>query len=283
MASLNAGPEYYAAEERYRNAKTVEEKLAALQEMLKFAPKHKSSESLLLEIKSKIAKLRKETEKEERKKKASKGGKGEFVRKQGAAQVVIIGFPNTGKSTLFNALTGLRVPATSTPFETRTLVPGMWLYEKVQVQVIDTPSLVENNKPRIFAFARPADVVIKMVNSGEEKKFFEHNAGVFLHGKEVLQVSFADLKNPEQLKRRIFEKLGLIRIYTKPPRGEADMSNPIAMRCGARVADVAKEISKEISKNVMFARVWGSSKFPGQQVKSDYVLQDEDVVEIHTR
>ncbi len=282
LASLNAGPEYYAAEEKYRNARTAEEKLAALQEMLKLAPKHKSSESLLLEIKSKMSKVRRETEKEERKKKASKGGKGDFVRKQGAAQVALMGFVNSGKTTLFNLLTGLNKPATPAPFETLTLVPGMWKYEKVNIQVLDMPSMIEANKSKLFAFGRPSDLVVQLVNKDMEKKFFADNNSIFLKDKKILKLSFKDFENVCGLKEKIYLQLDLIRVYTKPPHNEADMSKPIALKKGCTVESIAKEISKDIERNISFAKVWGSSKFPGQQVKSDYILCDGDVVEIHT-
>src|SRR3989338_7099300 len=151
MASLNAGPEYYAAEEKYRNSKTVEDKLAALQEMLRLAPKHKSSESLLLEIKSKIAKVRKEAAIEVKKKKAAGKGQGDFIKRQGGSQIVLAGFANAGKTTLFNQLTLGKEPATHVPYETVSVTPRMWNFNKVQIQVLDTPSVTEQNVNLIFS------------------------------------------------------------------------------------------------------------------------------------
>ena len=115
MASLNAGPEYYAAEGRLSNAKTNEEKMEALQAMLRHCPKHKSAQSILMEIRTKMAKIRKEEEKAQHRKSARKSSRAS-VRKQGAAQVVFVGFVNSGKSALLNALTNAHVKSTEVPF-----------------------------------------------------------------------------------------------------------------------------------------------------------------------
>ncbi|HEV8289498.1 MAG TPA: GTPase [Candidatus Norongarragalinales archaeon] len=295
MASLNAGPEYYAAEERFRNAKAFEEKLEALQEMERYCPKHKSAESILRVIRSKRAQLIREHAKEEIRKKLQKGGKGEFVKKQGGAQIALVGFPNSGKTALFNALCGLKMPSTSSPFETTKLEPGMWLHNNVQVQVLDTPSINEQVKSRIFAYSQTADLVIIVLDSSqkleEQKKFFEYNNPIFLKQRPAI---FIDVKQEcpswkkeclQPLKERLYKQLGLVRVYTKSPRGEADFSRPIVLHNDNRtVAEAAKEIHKDLYRNLEYGRVWGpSARFPGMRVSADHDLQDGDVLELHMR
>src|SRR3989344_7591632 len=142
MASLNATPEYYAAEERYRQAKTTEDKIAALKQMLGLAPKHKGSQSILMEIKKKISALKDEVL-VERKKKAGKRGGGDFIKKQGAAQIALMGFVNSGKTALLNKLCGMHHPSTDVAYESGMVSPGMLEFEKIQLQLLDTPSIID--------------------------------------------------------------------------------------------------------------------------------------------
>ncbi|MBU1198020.1 TGS domain-containing protein [Candidatus Micrarchaeota archaeon] len=301
MASLNAGPEYYAAEEKYRQAKTTEDKLIALQEMLRLCPKHKSSESILLEIKGKLSKLRKEQLVEKRVK-ASKKGHGDFIRKQGAAQICLLGFANAGKTALFNALTSLKTPSTPVPFETQKAIPGMIMFEGIDLQILDLPSATDNNRAKLLSFARNADlnlVIIDPFQSVEQQKTFfgdAENAWYVISKKtllspesEVLQdsslYSYDALSHSSVLpfKRMLVQKLDLIRIFTKSPRSGIDNNKPFVIRRGATVQDVAKQIHKEFYQNLKYAKVWGSAKFPGQQVSSDYVVHDRDILELHMK
>jgi len=109
---------------KYAAAKTVEEKIKALQEFLSAAPKHKGAENLLLWATRRLAELKEELEKERRKK---QGGRGPriFVEKEGAAQLVVVGPPNAGKSLLVQRLTGARTKIADYPFTTTLPIPGM--------------------------------------------------------------------------------------------------------------------------------------------------------------
>ncbi len=296
MASLNAGPEYYAAEEQYRQAKTYEDKMAALQEMLKFCPKHKAAHSILMDIRNRISDLRKEHAKEQRKK-AARRGHGDFIKRQGAAQVCLLGFPNAGKTALFNALTGLRHASTLVPFESSVAIPGMLLVESVDLQVLDLPSATEQNKALLFTFARNADLNIVLLDPfqdlGQQKKFFaDVPKAWFVSPKKGLASSGSfdffsfDSFSPESIlgfKKLLLQKLDLIRVYTKSPHGDVDRNKPFVIQKGATVLDIARQIHKELFHNLKFARVWGSAKFAGQQVSGDYALQDGDVLELHMK
>ncbi|MCX6553014.1 MAG: 50S ribosome-binding GTPase, partial [Acidobacteria bacterium] len=120
----NLSPEYHRAEERLRGARSPDEKIAALEEMLRVIPKHKGTDHMQADLKGRIAKLRKEIGK--------KGGKGGFtfiVPREGAGQVAIAGPPNSGKSSLVRALTRATPAVGSYPFTTREPVPGMMPFE----------------------------------------------------------------------------------------------------------------------------------------------------------
>ncbi|MBI5224443.1 50S ribosome-binding GTPase [Candidatus Micrarchaeota archaeon] len=296
MASLNAGPEYYSAEGRYQSAKTRENKLLALKDMLKFAPKHKGSQSILMEIKKKISALRDE-EKIEKKKKAGKKGSGDFIKKQGAAQISIVGIVNSGKSCLFNRLCNLKTPSSEVQFETQEAVPGMMDYEKIQFQFLDLPSITDQNKAKYFAVARMSDLCIVVLDPLQDlypqKKFFEELAAKKMYlvsKKAILAVEYGDPQydaysdeDLEFIKKAIKSNLNLIRIYTKSPRGEIDKDKPFVMLYGSNVSDIAKQIHKDLYTNLKYARVWGSAKFSGQQVSGDFILKDGDVVELHMK
>ncbi|MCD6156140.1 MAG: TGS domain-containing protein, partial [Candidatus Atribacteria bacterium] len=89
-------------------------------------------------------------------------------------------------------------------------------------------------------------------------------------------------KKKGELKKRIFEIAGIIRVYSKPPNRPPDMSRPFVLLRGQTVMDLAELIHKEVASSTRGARVWGSAKFEGQYVPIDYQLEDGDVVEIHT-
>ena len=100
------------------------------------------------------------------------------------------------------------------------------------------------------------------------------------HEWECIPVSSLTGRNLEALKWMLFERLSIIRIYSKAPNAEPDRSAPFIMKSGSTVEEFARKIHKDFYDNLAFARVWGSSMFDGQMVQRDYVLQDEDVVEL---
>jgi hypothetical protein len=86
-------------------------------------------------------------------------------------------------------------------------------------------------------------------------------------------------ESQEKMKKDIYANLDLIRVYTKPPDGEP-AKRPLVLRRGSKITDVARAVHRDFEKKLKFARVWGSTRFPGQQVSRDYILQDRDVVEL---
>lgn len=95
-----------------------------------------------------------------------------------------------------------------------------------------------------------------------------------------LPVSATTGRNLEGLKKAVFECLGIIRVYAKPPGKDPDFSAPFVLKKGSTVQDLAGKVHKDFFEKLTAARVWGSAEFAGQMVQRDYVLQDRDVVEL---
>ncbi len=96
----------------------------------------------------------------------------------------------------------------------------------------------------------------------------------------VVAVSATTGYNLKVLKARVFESLGVIRVYSKPPGREPDLAAPFVLRRGSTVEELAAKIHQDFRHHLVAARVWGSAEFEGQMVARDYVLQDGDVVEL---
>jgi ribosome-interacting GTPase 1 len=86
----------------------------------------------------------------------------------------------------------------------------------------------------------------------------------------------------EALRDRLFRMLKVIRVYTRAPGKVENREEPFILPEGSTVSDLARDIHREMAKDMKQARVWGSSKFDGQAVEKSHLLQDEDVVEIRT-
>ena len=132
----NLPPQYFEAEKRFRLAKSPEEKIAALEEMLAIMPKHKGTDHLRAELRTRIAKLTQLAAKKSGAHRASMA-----IEKEGAAQVAVIGLPNAGKSQLVTSITNASPSVAEYPFTTHSATPGMMEFENIQIQLIDTPPL----------------------------------------------------------------------------------------------------------------------------------------------
>ena len=97
-----------------------------------------------------------------------------------------------------------------------------------------------------------------------------------------VRVSTTTEEGLEALGPACYEALDIIRIYSKEPRKEPDLTRPFTLRRGSTVEDLAKAIHKEIAQGIKFARVWGPSAFDGQSVHEHHVLEDGDIVELHS-
>ena len=132
----NLPPQYFEAEKAFRLAKSPLEKIAALEEMLAIMPKHKGTDHLRAELRSRIAKLTQLAAKKSGAQRASM-----VIEKEGAAQVAVIGMPNSGKSQLVASITNASPTVAEYPFTTQAATPGMMEFENIKIQLIDTPPL----------------------------------------------------------------------------------------------------------------------------------------------
>jgi uncharacterized protein len=137
----NLTPQYKKVEEQYRAATTDEERIVLLEEMLRIIPKHKGTEHIQAELKRKLSHL-----KDAGVAKKSHGKTVDIfhVVRGGAGQVALIGTPNSGKSSILEALTNAKVTVADFPFSTHAPVPGMAHYEDVQIQLVDMPPITSD-------------------------------------------------------------------------------------------------------------------------------------------
>ncbi|MBI5872413.1 50S ribosome-binding GTPase [archaeon] len=160
----NPTVEYQLTEEEYRKAKTIQEKIKALENMLAKAPKHKSSENLLSQIKQKLAKFRGLLEKEKTKAK----GKQLTIKKEGAARVVLIGIANSGKSLLLSRLTNAKPLVSEAEYTTKQPEIGVIDYEGVKLQIIEIPPLFKECIYRygeFFGLIRTSELILALLDS----------------------------------------------------------------------------------------------------------------------
>src|SRR5205809_5994295 len=139
VVPANLSPEYKAAEAAFRKSRDPRERLEWLREMLRTIPKHKGTERLQADIKARIKALAEELEGSRRS--GGHGGPALVIRPEGAAQIALIGPPNTGKSSLHARLTGSGAQAAPYPFTTQYPEPGMMPYEDIRFQLVDLPAI----------------------------------------------------------------------------------------------------------------------------------------------
>lgn len=156
----NLTPVYREAEAKFKAAITREEKIAALEEMLRVIPKHKGTEHLQADLRSRLSKLRQEP-----KKKSVAKGLSHKIPKEGAGQVALVGAPNSGKSSLVAELTHAKPEVAAYPMTTHKATPGMMPFEDVGFQLVDLPPLChEHVEPWVYDLTRAADLVWLVVS-----------------------------------------------------------------------------------------------------------------------
>lgn len=277
----NVTPHYQKAEQEYHLAKTTSEKLRALKKMLTLSPSHKGGEKLRKDLKQRIAKLKYTQEKEIKQGKGK--ARGFSIKKDGAAQVVLIGVTNSGKSTLLSKITNAKPEIAEYEFTTKKPVIGSMDYHGVIVQVVEVPAITEDflekdNGPAFMGIIRSADLIVIVARNKKEVKLV----------KKELEMADVDFKgviadSDEDVKSKIWNKLGLIYVFTKSPGKEKEYP-PVALDIGSSVRDLASHVHKDFIKKFDFARVWGkSAKFDAMRCGLNHVLKEGDVVELHLK
>ena len=323
----NLTADFIKARQRLRQARSPEDKLAALEDMLQTIPKHKGTDHMQADIKKRIAKARGASG-------GSKKGKShsyEHIPKDGAGQVVLVGSPNAGKSTLLSALTNAKPEVATYPFSTLIPVPGMMTFEDIAIQLIDLPPLAPDyTEAWVYSLIRACDLVLLVFDASDgellkdefdelvdqlRKRNIELSEGrpAYIEDriKEIparIVLTKSDLVDPDAilvaadqlplpalsvsgnggggldaLRAAVFEALDIVRVYTKLPGHKPDMTEPYTLPIGSQVIDAVRAVHREFADRLKYVRIWGSGRFDGQQVPSDHVLEDGDIVEIHLR
>src|SRR6516165_3973634 len=165
--AANLTPQYLEAEADYKKAQTAAERLECLKKMYSLLPKHKASEKLQADLKTKISETKKEVEQE--RKSPKKVGVSYKIPKQGAGQYVIMGGPNAGKSRLLTRLTRATPEVAPYPFTTREPHAGMMDWEDVRVQLIDLPPITADfMESYVSSMVQAADAALLLLDLGDD-------------------------------------------------------------------------------------------------------------------
>jgi uncharacterized protein len=158
----NLPPDFFNAEKRFREAESTEEKIACLEEMLSIIPKHKGTDHIRADYRRRLSKLKDEAQE---RKGGGRRGSNFHIDREGSGQVIVIGAANTGKSSLLRVLTNAEPVVSEAPYTTWQPVPGMLFYEKVPIQLVDTPPLDRDFiEPGLMDLIRRADLVLLMLD-----------------------------------------------------------------------------------------------------------------------
>ncbi|MCS7171921.1 MAG: TGS domain-containing protein [Armatimonadetes bacterium] len=218
----NLTPEYLAAEQRFREASTPQEKLEALEEMLRTVPKHKGTEKLQADIKRRIARLRQELQV---RRGTARAQPFYHVEREGAGQVVVIGPPNAGKSSLVAALTNAQPEIAPYPISTRAPVPGMMRFEDVQIQLVDTPPVCpEMDEGWLYALIRAADAALFVLDCSDDGILYLEDALRLLPaGRVFLEPEDAPAKEDPSLPRGARKRTLVVANKWDLPRAEENL------------------------------------------------------------
>jgi small GTP-binding protein len=289
-------------------------------------PKHKGTDHLRADLRRRLSKLKTKSQSSQR----SGGAISPYIiDKEGAGQIAVIGYTNTGKSTLVAQNTNADPEVAEYPFTTWGPTPGMLAVQNIQVQLIDTPPVNRDFiEPEFMQMIRRSDLILLMVDMQADpleqlkntvkvlvqnrivprhlheqypergNKYIpllviankiddnalEENYHIFceLMNEEwpCIPISAINGRNLDKLKQAIIKELAVIRIYSKAPGEEPDRSSPFVIKKGSTLEEFAGKVHKDFAEKLKHARVWGGSEFEGQMVSRDYILQDEDVVEL---
>ena len=301
---INANFEYANAEGRYHSAQTDEERLKALEEMIKTMPTHKGAENLRKNIRTRYKKLKNDLSKS----KKARRGKSKGIKKA-EMQAVLIGLTNSGKSSVLKALTNAHPKIASYGFTTTEPEIGTLSYQGCDIQIIDLPPIasenfdrgIVNNADTLLIIIKKIDeikTVLESINNQKANKIIVFNK-IDLYDENTKRKISETLKSKRynyvliscfteeglwELKEKILSSFGMIKIYTRHPgKREKHQEKPMVMHPESTLKDVAEKILHDYSKKVKYAKITGPScKFPNQKVGLKHIVKDKDIVEFVT-
>jgi len=237
------------------------------------------------------------------------------VRREGAAQIALVGPPNVGKSSLLQALSEIQIKTGDYPFTTLRPVPALTRIGGVLVQLVEIPGLIggatedRGGGRALLGVLRTVDAIVYCCRAGSDpvelRTVLDEVAAADIEKPAILAATRADEADPGAIDRlsealpdlrvvrvsvldetsldafraAVWELTGLIRVCLR--KGADVDPEPVALDPGATVADVADAIHHDLGASFSGARVWGpSARFDGQKVGRDHPVLDGDVVEI---
>ncbi len=239
------------------------------------------------------------------------------VRREGVAQVTLVGAPNAGKSSLLHTLSHVQIKIGDYTFTTLQSVAALTRISGVLVQLVEIPGLISGAAEgcgggrALLSVLRGADAIVYCLDVGElydvlqdvrnevalagidlpsmlaATKMDEANEGdlaalqAAVPDLSVVGVSIIEDKSLVAFKEAVWKLTGLIRIYLRHNK-QVD-EEPLAMEPGVTIIDVATKVHQELGATCRGARIWSpSARFDDQQVGRDHPVQDGDIVEIIT-
>jgi len=277
----NAPPEFYAAKKKFEDARTAEEKLEALYEMLKLAPKHKGASNLLKWIKREIKKYKEIIKKSKRG--IDRGIK--LVEKSGDIMISIIGVENSGKSYFLKKFTNSNVEVSEIPFYTKEPAIGTLFYKGIYYQFVEIPSTFRKAYRTILS---SSDFFILILDTRRDIEEQINRVNEFCKGivefslkedKNYLIIlnkynDFSDIKI-EDLLEKIIEKKEYIRVFP------INSNHAVLLRKGSKVKDFIEKVNRNFLNGFRYANIIRGSK----KIRAglEFELLDLDIVEIKTK
>lgn len=302
---INANYKFANAQEKYYSASTDEEKLEALEEMLRTMPSHKGAENLRKNLRTRYKKLKQELERSKKKRGSGKSGI-----KKGEMQAVLVGLTNSGKSSILKILTNAQPRIASYGFTTTEPEIGILNYANCNIQVVDLPPIasasfdkgITNNADTLLIVIEKIHEIPAVMEQIRQNKKAEkiiifnkidlYNEDIKRKIRETLRskkynfsmMSTFTKEGVEDLKEKIFKSFNIMRVYTKHPGKREKLDNvPVILQPNSTLQDVAEKILHDYSKKVKYAKITGPScKFPNQKVGLKHIVKDKDVVEFFT-
>lgn len=279
----NLPPPYFEAEKRYREGKTADEKIEALEEMLTIMPKHKGTDKLRADLRRRIAKHKSDSQ---QRKGAGRRESAYNIDKEGAAQAVVIGPPNTGKSSLISVLTNAGPEVADFPYTTWNPTHGMAVFENIQFQMVDTPPVpTDFVDPGFTDLLRRTDLIIILIDiQGDSLQQLEDTISYL----ESLRIYPERMPVPSDLTKRPFVKKVMVAVNkVDDPKAEEDY-NAFVELCEIPVVCIPLSVLHGWNLSALLRKVYEAAgvmrvytKSPGREpdLGSPFVLPMESTLE----
>lgn len=318
----NLTPQYHEAEEQFKKATSDAEKISALEEMLRTLPKHKGTEKMQADLKKRLSRLRKEGRQKSTPGASHRpfysidregigrvvlcgppnSGKSKIVDQLTSARPEVADFPFTtrmpqpGMMPFEDVQIQLIDMPPLAPETVEAWQLAMIEQADVAVVVFDVldPHILEQTdflktqfqargipleptgKPNTVVLANKMD----LAGAAENRRVWQE---LFVDSFSALPFSALSSENLESLRTLLFKRLDVVRVYTKAPGKKPEKNpTPYVLKRGSTVLQAAALIHRDLVERFKFARVWGNSRFDGAMVERDYLLEDGDLLEIHT-